>query len=327
MLREMKKAILTAIIVAILSVSLFASIEAVEMAKANWVYMPQSPNTDPPTIIFLSPINNSTYVDNVNLNFTVTKPDSWIPSGDKPYGSIRSIAYTIDGQEHILYTAHDQIPFDDLEPNTNFNLTFKEILSDGPHSLKVNVEAATIYWKWSTPVNGVSALLIQEYPMSASDSVSFSLVTLPKILNLSIENKTYNATPILLNFTVDEPTLWIGYSLDHQENITLQGNNTLTSIADGSHSIVVYANDTTGNEGKSNTVFFTVNTHPSPSPSPTQNISPSNSPTHQPTLEPSPTSHTYHGEDFTPTIIIYGLIAIVAVISLLAYFAKRKGCK
>lgn len=80
----------------------------------------------------------------------------------------------------------------------------------------------------------------------------------PAISVLSPENKTYTTPSILLTFTVDEPTSWIGYSLDDQPNVTITGNTTLTGLSGGSHNITVYANDTTGNMGASDTVHFTI---------------------------------------------------------------------
>jgi len=74
----------------------------------------------------------------------------------------------------------------------------------------------------------------------------------------SPENKTYTANTVSLTFEVSEPTSWIGYSLDGQENITIAENTTLTGLSDGSHSLVVYAMDEDGNTGASETIYFTV---------------------------------------------------------------------
>jgi hypothetical protein len=52
--------------------------------------------------------------------------------------------------------------------------------------------------------------------------------------------------------------LGLGYSLDNQPNTTINGN-TIISVEDGAHGIVVYANDTFGNMGSSQMVCFTVN--------------------------------------------------------------------
>ena len=84
----------------------------------------------------------------------------------------------------------------------------------------------------------------------------------PTISILSPENKTYSTRDIFLTFTIDEAFTWIGYSLDEQTNQSITGNTSLLSLSDGLHAITVYANDTVGNMGKSNTVYFTVNTNP-----------------------------------------------------------------
>lgn len=50
-----------------------------------------------------------------------------------------------------------------------------------------------------------------------------------------------------------------GYSLDNQANITIHGNTAFVA-EEGSHSIILYARDTVGNTGSSNTVHFTIQT-------------------------------------------------------------------
>ncbi|MCZ2809702.1 MAG: hypothetical protein O2V44_10145, partial [Candidatus Bathyarchaeota archaeon] len=80
----------------------------------------------------------------------------------------------------------------------------------------------------------------------------------PYIEILSPENTTYAETDVSLSFTVSESTSWMGYSLDGQANDTIAGNTTLAGLLDGSHYVVVYANDTAGNMGASGTVYFTV---------------------------------------------------------------------
>jgi hypothetical protein len=78
------------------------------------------------------------------------------------------------------------------------------------------------------------------------------------IIILSPQNITYNVKSIPLTFEVGAPASWIGYSLDGQANVTVTGNTTLTGLSDGSHSIIVYANDIAGNMGVSGTVYFTM---------------------------------------------------------------------
>ncbi|MDH5450638.1 MAG: hypothetical protein OEX77_07040 [Candidatus Bathyarchaeota archaeon] len=69
----------------------------------------------------------------------------------------------------------------------------------------------------------------------------------------------YYINPVPLNFTIDEPTSWIGYSVDDQENETITGNTTITEVlALGLHNIMIYANDSVGNMGLSATIYFNV---------------------------------------------------------------------
>jgi N-acetylneuraminic acid mutarotase len=80
----------------------------------------------------------------------------------------------------------------------------------------------------------------------------------PEISLLSPLNQTYNDSTVPLVFTVDKLFTWVSYSLDGQQNITIAGNDTLTNVTNGLHSITVYANDSFGNIGASETITFNV---------------------------------------------------------------------
>jgi hypothetical protein len=82
----------------------------------------------------------------------------------------------------------------------------------------------------------------------------------PQIQITSPENKTYSK--VTLSYTVDRSTSWTGYSLDNQANVTIKGNTELFNLSQGAHSIIVYANDSSGNMGRSNKVFFSVDSLP-----------------------------------------------------------------
>lgn len=86
--------------------------------------------------------------------------------------------------------------------------------------------------------------------------------TPPLIVIKSPRNASYNAAPIPLTFTVNEPLSWIGYSLDGQMNITIDGNTTLTGLSEGTHSIILYGNDTSGNMNHSDIIYFTTDLSP-----------------------------------------------------------------
>jgi hypothetical protein len=85
----------------------------------------------------------------------------------------------------------------------------------------------------------------------------------PEIAVASPENKTYYTADVALNFTVNEPVSSMRYRLDG-ENFEVSGNTTLAGLAYGGHNVTVYAVDTAGNTGASETVVFTVAEEPFP---------------------------------------------------------------
>ena len=93
----------------------------------------------------------------------------------------------------------------------------------------------------------------------SSQSIVFTVkdIVPPTISILSAGNE-YNTTDVPLNFAINENASWIGYSLDDQANVTIAGNATLTGLSPGSHSLRVYANDTAGNIGVSQSFEFSV---------------------------------------------------------------------
>ena len=82
--------------------------------------------------------------------------------------------------------------------------------------------------------------------------------TPPKINVTSPINLTYNQSSVPLAFNVDKAVNWTSYSLDGQQNVTFSGNTNLTDISNGVHNITIYAQDTFGNIGSSQTTSFTI---------------------------------------------------------------------
>jgi hypothetical protein len=82
----------------------------------------------------------------------------------------------------------------------------------------------------------------------------------PAIHVVSPESKTYDASSVSLVFTVNKPVVWIGFSLDGQDNITITGNTTLAGLTNGLHNVTVYAKDELENTGVSETITFSVET-------------------------------------------------------------------
>jgi hypothetical protein len=87
--------------------------------------------------------------------------------------------------------------------------------------------------------------------------------TAPEITITSPENKTYYTTDVALNFTVNESVSSMRYVLDG-ETFEVSENTTLAGLAYGVHNVTVYAVDTAGNTGASETVIFTVAEEPFP---------------------------------------------------------------
>ena len=80
----------------------------------------------------------------------------------------------------------------------------------------------------------------------------------PQIQITSPENKTYS--DVSLSYDVNKGVQWTGYSLDNQANVTIKQTAGLFNLSQGSHNVVIYANDSAGNMGQSNPVFFSVDT-------------------------------------------------------------------
>lgn len=101
--------------------------------------------------------------------------------------------------------------------------------------------------------------------------------TSPTVSIISPENKTYTINNVPLTFTVNEQSSWIGYSLDVQANASIAGNTTLTGLSDGLHSLTVYTQDTAGNTGASETIYFSIKTQqPDTTPPVVSIVSPEN---------------------------------------------------
>jgi hypothetical protein len=98
----------------------------------------------------------------------------------------------------------------------------------------------------------------------SSATVDFIIDTVPPEVSVSsLENKTYYSSDVELDFTVNELASQISFSLDGQENVTANGNTTLSGLSCGAHNLTVYAWDAAGNIGASETIYFTV-TEPFP---------------------------------------------------------------
>ena len=189
-----------------------------------------------------------------------------------------SMTYSLDG----MY--NDTIPIVIHSRDNSFQSTITGLVT--LPELPYGSHSVTVYAEYDLYNVGMNGVYYQKYIHLDNSTVYFTIgdvtspfagdTTPPIISNLSIENKTYNSAEIPLSFNIDKTVSWIAYCLDNQANITIAGlynpeiwgrqfNTTLTGLSDGSHNLIVYANDTAGNTGVSVIVWFTVETVP-PSP-------------------------------------------------------------
>jgi hypothetical protein len=182
-----------------------------------------------PYIMF--PVNTTytTRIVTLNLSFS-TRLFSNIPL---------SAAYSLDGKPNVYVPLESSPSLIWNKNRVEGSVTLPE-LSDGPHTISVYVTARMSigfsYWD--------------------SETVHFTVeTTTPKIKVLSPINQAYTETSVPLMFTVDK-TNWTGFSVDGKENNTISGNFTLYGLPNGLHNLTVYANDTYGNMGKSETISF-----------------------------------------------------------------------
>jgi len=202
------------LITAFVSVLLFSALAGAQFVNLAWANLMIGIKPGYATISIQFPQEKTYNVNAVPLNFTV-KTNMWL--------SYLSSYYVLDGQaavkvEQVNVTGQvairDDYPYDPYTESTLEGSAVLPNLSDGWHNI-------TVYWA-------------ELYDESFSDTVSFNVDTSPpKISILSVNNETYYSTEVPLNFTVDEPVSWIGYSLNGKANVTITGNIILTGLSDG----------------------------------------------------------------------------------------------
>jgi hypothetical protein len=255
----MKKTALVILLISALLLS--AVVGTIYFVKAN-PYPPKyvSPDayTKPPKIAIFTPENNTAYRDTtIQLSINVSLPES--TTAYETY--VLRVYYEADWLENRVYLYQskgldDEIASFQLNPQLQY-FDYSGNISGAPrgnHSIVVYAEGGGAY-----PPEGWTGVL-PVFSIVGSSSVFFVTgdQSPPKVMLLSIENKTYDDSNILLNFTVNESCSQLSYVLDNQTNVTIDGNATLSDLSVGNHNVTVYAKDFAGNIGVSKTISFTV---------------------------------------------------------------------
>jgi hypothetical protein len=220
-----RNAALTLIIVTAL---LFSAIVGTQFVKIGISSTFEEDLIDP-TISIISPQNDTTYIDHVPLVFNTSR-GGFVPGS--PYSDHHLSGY---------------FPFYSLDGRANVPISENTTLANfAEFAYKHRVVMYLQYY-------------IEREPRFVSSApIYFTVIKSPTIYIIAPENKSYNATDITLNFTVDKSTSWIAYNLDNQTNTTLSGNTTLLGLSNGQHHITVYANDTSGIMATPATIYFNI---------------------------------------------------------------------
>lgn len=203
-------------------------------------------------------VTNATNVSSLNGSFSYLELHAHNPPPPFHPPDTTSPTITITSPQNTTYPATNiALKFTINEPvsQTSYSIDGKAdvtiagdsavfpVLSDGAHSIMVHASDLS----GNAGSSGIVHFTVDSQP--------------PKISLLSPQNQIYNITDIPLTFMVNERIPWTAYSVDEQTNVTISGNQTL-KLADGSHSVTVYARDFAGNSGSSATMYFTTDTTP-----------------------------------------------------------------
>lgn len=120
-------------------------------------------------------------------------------------------------------------------------------MQDGPH---------TVYIRGNTTFAKYPAIPETSFSLTIYFRVDTVHPTL-KVMS-PLQGETYTSPNVTLNFVVDEPVGWMGYTIDGGPVTTSRINTTLTGLSYRTHVLRVYANDSAGNECFSPTIAFTV---------------------------------------------------------------------
>ena len=224
--------------------------------------------TEPPAISLLSPENDTVYgVDAISLSLNVSVGDSSTASSLLLDG----IYYEVDWQSNItsIYEpvwdafAYDATVYRLTPKITEFSGAINVTgIPDGNHTLTVYAIERGLYESYVKQDPNDYRIFVHYYnkfKITGSSLVSFSVdTTTPVVSVFSPENVTYYSPEVLLNFTVSENSSRMFYSLDGQENVTITGNTTLSSLPSGEHNVTVYATDVAGHTGASETIYFNI---------------------------------------------------------------------
>jgi N-acetylneuraminic acid mutarotase len=230
-------------------------------------------------------VGNKIYVITSNLNQIYdAENDSWSLGAPAPLPTVLASAgatTSVNAPERVyVFGADADLPFWQLttrnftaqsyDPKTN-SWTMCASMPTGRFSASVAVLDDLLYviggFTLEFPTDRFTLNPSYTYKAVNEQYTPFGYGTAPPAVHVvSPENKTCATSNVSLIFTVNKPAVWMGYSLDGQETVTVTSNTTLARLASGLHNVTVYAKDTFENTGTSETITFTITKEPEPFP-------------------------------------------------------------
>ena len=266
-----KRRILTVALILMLQITVLFGTLFVAIANANpvFLYYPKHPPPKPFVKATWLDVNTSA-IKSRNLTFMVTaREGSWIDSYGIPSGFWGDSVET-DFEPNHVYTAAlsplqvwvDGDLWAELAWSTDIAVPVSlSGLSDGWHTVEVTVTASGSYVSQEKGGQHFGSAT------GSSGKISFMVDNSPPTISiLSLNAKAYSTSDLPLTFHLSENATKIAYCQDGKENATISGNVTLTGLTDGNHNVTLYAWDTAGNIGTSETLLFNVEV---PNPFPT----------------------------------------------------------
>ena len=237
----MKKAALALTVILALLMSVAVGTQVVMPANANFgnmVEIPPPSGAEPPTISIFSPEDKVYTARELPLVFNVGEGTYLAPPEQIISGRPR-VYCKADWNQNETFVAYGSGSY-------SINLTS---VPNGVHYVSVRVTQTFLYDNRS----GV----VYSFNTENQSAVRFTVDSTAPLVTILLENKTYVTADVPLRFVVNE---WVSlsYVLDGKENVTIDGNVTLTGLSDGEHNVTVYVQDGAGNIGASETINFTI---------------------------------------------------------------------
>jgi parallel beta-helix repeat protein len=140
------------------------------------------------------------------------------------------------------------------------------------------------------------------------------------------ENKSYDSDTLSAVFFVTAPDSWISYSLDNNENVTVQENTiSLSNLSTGSHKLTVYGGQNGTETCTTKTVYFTIGSGTTePEPEQTEPDTANQEPAEPETTNDEPTQPTKPFLLLNDGQVVIIAVAVACCVFVVWFLARKK---